>query len=150
MNAVGKSLKRFLTVTFDPAIDGVAPILGHRTKAVLIRTDDLDVTQSATIQFPALFIPLFRVNRSGRRSVRFRLSTWHRWTGTTGGTAAPLRLSRRYVPRCVDVPKPAPPPPRAPSRDITPATCLHSSQHDLRLQCRDRLCGLIHEYAQVT
>ncbi|MGW3668109.1 DUF4255 domain-containing protein [Streptomyces sp. NPDC005141] len=58
VSAVSKSLERLLNLAFASK----QPIDRALTKAVLIRTDDLDVAQSSTIQFPALSLLLYRVD----------------------------------------------------------------------------------------
>ena len=59
ISVVGKSLERYLTAAFadDP------PIVGKTTKAMLVRTEDLDPkTSDANITKPAVSIFVYRVD----------------------------------------------------------------------------------------
>jgi hypothetical protein len=60
ISATGKSIERLLTASFDEA---PIPVPGKTTRAVLIRTDDLDKSAvTGAIQPPALSIFLYRVD----------------------------------------------------------------------------------------
>lgn len=57
--ATGKSIERFLNFCFDEE----EPVDGSNTRAILVRTEDLDPTRSPTaIASPAISILLYRVN----------------------------------------------------------------------------------------
>ncbi|MFC5219669.1 DUF4255 domain-containing protein [Streptomyces coerulescens] len=58
VSAVSKSLQRVL----DMAFTGRQPIPGATTKAVLVRTQDFDLSQHSLIQPPALSLLLYRVD----------------------------------------------------------------------------------------
>src|SRR5262245_21518026 len=56
--AAGKSIERLLSSRF---LEPPVPVSGKTTKAILVRTEDLDLTAAGRIQPPALSIFLYRV-----------------------------------------------------------------------------------------
>lgn len=58
ISAVGSSLERLLNYAFA----ATEPVPGQTTTATLIRTEDLDRTNAATLQRPAVSILLYRVD----------------------------------------------------------------------------------------
>jgi len=58
VSALGTSIERVLNYAFD----ATPPIAGQRTRATLIRTEDLDRTNAAQLTRPALSVLLYRVD----------------------------------------------------------------------------------------
>lgn len=81
--AVGKSLERLLNLAFADQ----QPIAGEQTRAVLIRTDDLDLNQNTLILFPALSLLLYRVDFS-----KVMRASWAARSNVTGRAHLPLDL----------------------------------------------------------
>ncbi|MBQ0826632.1 DUF4255 domain-containing protein [Streptomyces tagetis] len=89
VSAVGRSLERLLNLAFISA----QPVPGESTKAVLIRTDDLDLAQNTEIRFPALSLLLYRVDFD--KSTR---ASWSARGSQDGRSYLPLDLHYLLTP----------------------------------------------------
>ncbi|GAA0451763.1 DUF4255 domain-containing protein [Streptomyces stramineus] len=83
VSATGRSLERLLNLAFASG----QPVAEAQTKAVLVRTDDLDPAQSSALQFPALSLLLYRVDFD--KSTR---ASWSARAAEDGRSYLPLNL----------------------------------------------------------